>query len=199
MFCVEVDHAWNPEVLKDFPGKFSKIVFLLNTAQTIVKLNDEPFPFKDESKYVFSQNKIDTTLWKTAISLEFSNSLIESCGLFGIKPGKIHAIDTLEYRMCDHLSTIYRNELICLFFMQPPGIKLIFLQDGLPQSCYFFSNDPNFRILELTRIWLSQLNAPKTALLMSDCAWLQVFLSDRQVKVIDGFGLKQDMIKKLIS
>ena len=191
-----------------------KILFLLNISSTIVKLSvnaSDDFakeetlipltlPFgKQSTDYVISNSIEGERMWTTAVPAEISNSLIKMCRLKGIRPGRIQVIDTIEHRMAYYLGGLYLSPLWILL-PQEPGIRLVTLQEGVPGGCYFFSNDPDFRIRELARLWMCQSDPPQYAVILdesSDYLWLEDFLKDKSVELLDpdhGLDFKQAMI-----
>ena len=143
---------------------------MLSISQAVVRISDGEYHLPQIEKltgdYVISHNNIGDVIWTCAVPSEISDSLVEMCRINGIRAGRIHAIDTLEYRMACYLSKKYL-EPCCLIIPQEPGIRLVTLQNGVVLGCYFFSNDVNFRERELKRIWLSQRAAPRIAVVGS--------------------------------
>jgi len=203
---------WNPQSLTQLiKGQIfgRKLLFLLNTSQTIVRLSDETvtasdiektFPFvKQPEEYVFSYDIIGEKTWITAVPSETPISLVEMCRLKGVRSGRIQAIDTLEYRMSRYLGNLHKSPF-WLLLPQEPGIRLITLQNGMPILCYFFSNDSNFRLQEITRIWLCQPTPPQSAYILSDnpaYLWLHEFLKEKSVGVLEQ-DFKQSMIAEWV-
>lgn len=177
-------------------SRLTKILLLLNIAQTKIKIGEE-FSHKNLEDYIFDSNKIGETLFVSALAKDSVNDLLNTCREKGIY--QIHAIDTLEYRMTCYFGGLYQEPL-WLIIPQKPGIRLIALKDGVPWGCYFFSNDPDFREHELIRIWLDQQDAPQMAVILSDddaYLWMRGFLDERQVSLADEPDSKQMMIEGL--
>jgi len=140
---------------------------------------------KHPSDYVFSHNIEGDGIWMTAVPVEVSNSLIKICRLKGIRQGRVQVIDTIEYRMACYLGRLYPSLWILL--PQEPGIRLIILREGIPCGCYFFSNHPDFRVWELSRLWMCQPNPPQHAVILdedSSYAWLSDFLAGKSVELL---------------
>lgn len=219
------DNLWNPQTMAKLlasPLSGRKILFLLNISSTIIKLSDNTDstasgevlteeiltlftlpPGKQSADYVFSHNIEGERIWMTAVPAEISNSLIKMCRLKGIRPGRVKIIDTMEHRMACYLGGLYQSSLWILL-PQEPGIRLIILQEGIPWGCYFFSNDPDFRIWELTRLWLCQLNPPQYAVILgrnSNYAWLKDFLENKSVELLKPdhkMSLKQTWLEDFL-
>ena len=202
---VPEDLLWNAQSLaqhiKDNKGQITgRLLFLLDISQTFVRI-DADFPFDEKSgKYVFSQEAIGDVVWKTALPSEVSGALVEMVALLGVKPSRIHTIDTLEYRMARYLSGIHS---VSFWLLLPQGakIRLVIMQEGLFVGCYFFSNAPDFRVKEVSRFLLSY--PPKLAILMSDDPdhlWLHEFLARNSVEVVaECEDFKENMIADWIS
>ena len=181
-----------------------KIIMLLNTPQTSVRISSDPdtnFTFwRETGEYIFSRNTIGKKTWVTAVPSKISNSLLEMFRLINVRPGRIHAIDTLEYRMACYFGKLHKSNF-WLLIPQKPGIRLIILEEGLPCSCHFFSNDPVFRLKELTRILLSR-TLPKLAFVLScdqDYIWIEDFLQENSIELInssEGLEYKRIMIEE---
>ena len=179
------DALWVPAAMARRLGEIQgKLLFLLNIAQTSIRLADSPFPF--EENYIFSRNTIGGHPWTTALPAEISESLVEMCRLMNLRPGRIKAIDTLEYRMACYFASLYKSPC-WLIIPQEPGIRLIALDNGLPLACCFFSNDPDYRLKELTRIWLCQASPPQHAILLGgpEHFWIRDFLQEKSVQILE--------------
>jgi len=153
---------------------------------------------KQSADYVFSHNIERDSIWMTAVPVEISNSLIKICRLKSIRPGRVKVIDTVEHRMACYLGRLYPSLWILL--PQEPGIRLIVLREGAPCGCYFFSNHPDFRVLELTRLWMCQLDPPQYAVILDESphyAWLRDFLEGKSVEFPEP-GYKLDFRQAMI-
>ena len=191
---VPEDTLWNPEAMSHLIKKHipkGKVFFLLNSAQTIVRLGEKrrkeiakQFPFgEDSDKYIFDQNKIGNKWWYTAVPAEIPRSLVEMCQINGISVSRLQLIETLEYRITNYLSDM-PNSPFWLLLPQKPGIRLIIVENGTPKNCYFFSDNPKFRIKELTRLW--KHTPAKAALVLSDdpgYEWLGEFLKEKDIDI----------------
>jgi len=193
---------WNPQAMAErltVPVPKGKVLFLLSTAQTVVRLTGRAdaetdasaaFPFGDQSdKYVFGCNTLGDTKWLTAVPANISDSLVEMCRIKGIRPGRIAVIDTLEYRMAEYFGKLYgsSHSPLWLLIPQEPGIRLVVLEKGVPQSSYFFSNAPDFRYNELLRIWLCQSNLPMHVIVLAEdekYRWLREFFEEKSVELL---------------
>ena len=202
---------WDPQAMsKLIKGQIleKRLLFLLNSAQTIVRVNTA-LPFEryiehhatdmsntKPEEYIVSRCTINDVEWTCGIPSEISSGLVEMCRLNGIRPDRIHTIDTIEFRMFCYLSRL-SDEALWLFLPQEPGIRLITLQSGIVPVCYFFSNDDVFRVRELTRFWLCQPTEPQSAFILSDDSdylWLKGFLEERSVEVQEAASFKRAMI-----
>lgn len=153
-----------------------KTLLVLNTSKTSVRLDNKPFPFQNKDEYIFDKNEIGGTAWETAVPKQAIDEVLEICLEKGIKPNKIIAIDTLEYRLSQHFAA--RDAW--LFIPQEPGLRLTTLHEGAPRGCHFISNDPNFREKELERIGKFEAAVPKQAILYkcgADYDWLRSFMT----------------------
>ena len=189
---------WNPqEMAKMIEERFppGKLLFLLSTGASIVRVGEVDLEKTFGAEYVFSEGKLGGISWITALPLEISEALVELCRLKGLRFGRIKTIDTLEYRLANY----FKNEnSFWLFVPQELGIRLVTMEKGIPLGCYFFSNAPDFRVKELTRLWHHQNTPPKSAYVASDTlTWLREFLEEKSVKVIEG-DVMQDMIEDWI-
>ena len=198
------DNMHDPKTLAQGLGDVfgKKVLFLLNTSLARVRLSNEQddgsdiqFPF--EEGYIFSRTVMKDCMWVTALPEYISVSLVEMCRIKGIQSNRILAIDTLEYRMACYFGGIIKSQF-WLLIPQEPGIRLIVLDEGVPCGCYFFSNDPNFRVKELTRIW--HVQTPESAVILSDeidYLWIREFLEEKSVMVMhrDDQDFKDDMIQ----
>ena len=207
---VSANTLWNPQAMSQLiKGQLyaQKLFFLLNTSRTIIKLASSPFNFQTElfqneksGEYIISHDTIEDTTWSCAVPSEISESLVEMCRISGIRQGFIHAIDILEYRMSYYLNKFCQAPF-WLFLPQEHGIRLLALQGDSDWGCYFFSNDPDFRTLELTRLWLCQPASPRQAVILSDepdYLWIHRFLEERSVELPDMDFIKQAMIEHWI-
>jgi hypothetical protein len=194
----------NPEAIAQRLPKISgKLLFLLNLSQTSVRLSDASFPFDGEANYNFSRKVIAEEIWTTAAPAHISDSLVEMCRIKKIRPGRIHSIDTLEYRMSQYFGRLFKDSGSgqCPFWLllpQEPGVRLIALQGGVPCGSYFFSNDPDFRLKELTRLWMHK--PAGSAFVMSDdpvYLWLRKFLQEKSVNLLEQ-DFRQAMISEWI-
>jgi len=164
------------------------VYVILNTAATSVRLDCADF--YSSQAHVSSSNSIGKSKWTSYLPEEDSRALVEKLRLLGVKPNKIQAIDTLEYRMSYYLlNNNSDKKSLLLFLPQKPGIRLVAMHDGAVWGCYFFSNDPEFRLNELERIWLHQPQAIECAVVLSEnlqYAWLHEFLEKKHVKLLSG-------------
>ena len=191
------------ERLKGIAGR--KVLILLNTARTSIRLSDAPFSFGENApEYIFSRNTILDKAWTSAVPEEISGSLVEMCRLLSVRPNRILHLDTLEYRMSCYFGGLFTEGSFWLILPQKPGIRLIILNDGAALACYFISNDPDFRLQELTRIWMCQQFHPKHAVILSDDTdyfWIWDFLEEKSVEMqtpTEGQDFVQAMIESWV-
>lgn len=198
---------WDPQAMSELINVHisASLFILLNTAKTIIRVGGALPIDRKSDEYVFSSDIIGDTVWNCAVPTNIPESLVEMCRIRGIRFGRIHSIDTLEYRMACYLIGLYTDP-ICLIIPQSPGIRLIFMKNNTEKNsaefdCYFFSNDIEFRERELTRIWLCQPSAPHIAVVLSeehDYLWIREFLRKQTVEVPDGSTIRRDMIESWI-
>ena len=198
------------QLLNERIGK--KILFLLNTSHTIIKLSEESLPSQylsyEKAGYILSHSNFlnknaNKRIWTSATPKFIPNNLVEMCRSKKIRIGRIKAIDTLDYRITHYLSKLY-DSVIWIFIPQEPGIRLIVLQDGIPINVYVFSNNLDFRYNELVRIWICQAFSPQHAIVLSDNTdydWIKLFLKERSLEYLDksSMDLKQDMVKEWVA
>jgi len=207
---VPANTLWNPnamaQLINERIGK--KVIFLLNTSQTIIKLSEDSLLAQDLSYekdgYIINCSIFDNKkMWTSATPKSLPNYLIEMCRLKKIRTGRIQVIDTLDYRITRYLSKLY-SSILWILLPQEPGIRLIVLQNGIPLSSYFFSNNPDFRENELTRIWLHESFSPQHAVILSDdkaYEWLNYFLKEKFVELSDShshMNFRQAMIMEWV-
>ena len=191
---VPPEDLWNPQAMAQHINNIGgRLLFLLNIAETCVRLAGASFPFDEKDGYNFNCGAIKDEIWTTAVPGHISDSLVEMCRLKGIRPGRINAIDTLEYRMSLYLSNLF-DGTHWLLLPQEPGIRLIVLKNGIPCGSYFFSKDPIFRLKELNRLWACH-PAESAVKILDDPTylWLWKFLQEKGVEVYEQ-DLRKDMI-----
>jgi len=175
----------NPQLLanslEDIPK--GKIIFLLNIAQANVSLLSDANipPHFNSDKYINSQALLpDGRFWLTTIPAQISDTLLEMCRIKKIRLKRIQAIDTLEYRLANYC---YQQSMVSthLFLPLKSGIRLIAFDDKGVCFHYFFSNNPEFREKELSRIYAHHNAPPQNAVILSDDSaydWLGVTFDD---------------------
>jgi len=156
--CVPADILWDAEAMSELlPADFSKncgrLYIILNISDTKVKLlaSDDGIPSHFAKGFVTSR----AGLWFTAVAEEIPRAIVEMCRINKIPLNRIMNIDTLEYCIATYYSKHLNDKLLWIFLSQEPGIRLIVVELGKVKACFYFSNDPEFRLKEVSRIWMS--------------------------------------------
>ena len=117
---------------------------------------------------------------------------------------RLTRLDTIEHVLFNHYT---RNGKILLddsdkssqwiIFPQDSGFRVLFIDDGLPHSAHYISNEPDMRESELTWVW--EIAKPKHVIILSrmpedevasdkawEGSWLHGFISGLgEVEVVD--------------
>ena len=246
---VPSDTLWHPEAMAQLICDLyikGRLFFLINSQQTITRIKSAVISDVGLSdvglsdvrrtfgmNYTYGEVDVKGATWVTAIPSEIPNSIVEMCRIRGIHSNRICTIDTLEYRMSCHISDFKLNhynieqEKPCwLLIPQASGIRLVHMEDGAPAGCFYLSNDPDFRIHELERIFNHLGKPPKSVYIMNsmrkspgraaatdgtdfelnhssheDYLWLRHILQERSVHVIDENvcrKIKEDMLENWV-
>ena len=190
----------NPQKVAQLADKINirgRFLILLNTGAAVVRIGVG----KDETesnfgdKYVYDEEFINGTRWTSALPRDISDGLVEICSIMGIPSSRILTIDTLEYRMAEYFANAYKNEsAMWLILQQDPGIRIIIMKNSAPSDCHYISNDPAYRMKELTGLWYNQKDLPEAVCLSCEnCGWIRDFLLDKHVRIIPD--AKYDVIE----
>jgi len=200
---------WDAQALANMihkPISSGRVLILLNSAQTVLRLTDYDdihyaFPIGEgfyEKDYDFSHSLIGDIYFMAAIPNSISKCLVEFCRIINLR--NIHILDTVEYRMAYYFGKI-QKEPTWLFINQGAGVRLIALNNGIPHAIYFLSKDPEFRILELERIWACQLseNIPQHAVIFpNNLDWLCNFITQKAVSQIEFPDFRKTLLQNWV-
>jgi len=192
----------NPQLLADLMPDIpkGKILFLLNIKQSNVSLlSDANIPnYFNSNKYISSHAALpDGRFWLSSIPANISECLLEMCRIKKIRTERILSIDTLEYRIANYY--IQQSAIdIWLFLPIKLGTRLIIFDENGICSYYFFSNNPEFREKELSRICRHRGDFPSNSIILSNNPvydWLHNF----DMKLNFDESLKEKIILSLLS
>ena len=196
-FPFEEDYIFSSNTISTVKTSATKTNTNVNTNATKTNANTK-------TANTITTNTITTKtekLWSTALPKYVSDSLVEMCSIKGVRPSRVQAIDTLEYRMACYFGRLIGSSF-WLLIPQKPGIRFVDFDGGIPRGCYFFSNDVDFRVKELTRLW--RFKPPQSAVILSedlDYLWIRDFLEEKSIKLIhpqEGQDFKCNMIEEWI-
>ena len=190
----------------------------VNTGQTAIRLcvlsnNDKKtsqriihekiakcFPSTDhfnDKTHTFGYDIIGGTLFMAAFPKGLSDSLMQMCREWGFGTRAIKRIGTVEHMLTRLYCEKYNASLI-IIIPQGQGIRLIFISENRPTGVYFISNDPEYRLAELDRVFLIRCPVPERELAVitkgfGGVGWMKDYFANMDIILIEDKTLGRDI------